>query len=74
MGGCPGARLVHKTGDGTHNFSVRVGGSKPAQTKSVTVITLSWLAYSDKLVDGSGRQFLMNDFSYQKVTAVASDC
>lgn len=69
MGGCPRAWLVHMTGDSTHNFSVRAGGSKNA-----TVITLSWLGYSDKLVKGSSRQFLMSDFSYQKITATASDC
>lgn len=66
--------MTHTAGNGTHHFLVWVGGSKPAQTKNVTVITLSWLAYSDKLVDGSNRQFLMSDFSYQKITAVASDC
>lgn len=66
LGGRPGAALARTTGDGSHNFSVGAGGSKPAQTKSVTVITLSWLAYSDKLVNGSSRQFLMSDFSYQK--------
>ena len=66
-----GARAA---GDGTHRSPAGVGGAKPAHTRSVAAITLSWLAYSDKLVDGSHRQFQTSEFSYQKVTAVASDC
>lgn len=33
MGGCPQASLAYVTRDSTHNFSVRAGGSKAAQTK-----------------------------------------
>lgn len=72
--GCPGAWLAHTTGDSTHNFSGGLGGSKPVQTKSITVITLSWLVYSDSTVNSSSRQLLMSDFSYQRITAIASDC
>lgn len=71
MGGCPGAWLAHMTGDSTHTHNFLSGLVVARQLRPKCYSNHPLKAGLDKSVNGSSRQFLRSDFSYQKITTTA---